>query len=303
MYINEVKNSMFYTFLSGKVAYSVCLLFSGIHGSGKSQMALDYWSKHRDKGIKSVNWLISAGSPETLRQGLLKLNSRLRLPKQGPDADIKGLFTAILRELHLHIQMANHFIIFDDASKKCCLVIDESVRDADAENVSVLVTSVFRNLPCAVHLTGFTEDEVLEFFYKDEYCKKACIKQADVLSFAQKTCRLPLAMASARAYMSRSKISIKDYERRLKSENEKVRRAVLENQHLQEYDRSLLGALLLNVDMVRTQFLSIEQEQLFFAFQMTAFLSSEVGIGISPINSDSMLNSYDYDFRACFNLL
>ena len=262
----------------------------GIHGSGKSQMSLDYWAKHHDRSHQSVNWSISAASAEILTQGLLVLSSRLCMPRPDPDATLRDLCMAVLRCLHQKLNSGKHFIIFDDASEECCLVIDECVRDVDADNVSVVVTSIFRNLVCAIPLTGFTRDEVLQFFHNDPFCK-ARLKSADILAFTDRTSKLPLAMASARAYMSKSKIDIEKYEKKLNSENERVKCAVWENQHLREYDQSLLGALLLNVEMVSKQFLDDNHGELLSAFQMTAFLSSSVSIySVTPLVRPPLLH-------------
>ena len=247
-----------------------------MHGSGKSQLALAYWTKHRDQSLSAVNWSIPARSPALMEQGLIELANELGIQCNKQERDNKSLFTRILKHLHLQVKDCTHFLIFDDASEKCCSIVDECMKDADAKNVRVIVTSLYKCMPYFVCLAGLSEDEVVDFFNEDEYFRNN-IKKSDISSFASDSSCLPLAMVSARAYISKRKIDFTKYRKRLSSTNEKVKKEVWHNKRdLSEYDESLLGALLMNVDEVKQQFQEDQNGHLFSAFQTMAFLGSEV---------------------------
>ena len=211
---------------------------------------------------------------------LFLLATRLGLPKGvHTPADLKNLLRDILEHLQgdSRRKTAKHFLIIDDADEETCNLIEDCVRHANARNTNVLVTSCYKVVSGSVHLTGYTEEEVIGFFHKDQFCKEH-IKKGDILDFAKESGRLPLAMTAARAYISKAKINIANYRKKLNSENEKVVKALWDNKQLSpDYNRSLLGALSLNVQMVKEEFeKDSDVELMMTAFHSLAFFGSEV---------------------------
>lgn len=258
----------------------IVLLFVGLLGSGKSQLALRYGCIFRKDHLAGLCWRIACQSTLTLLNSLKKLADALDLGKDNTkqnenisnDESLISLHRLILKELRKSGNgKFEHLLILDDVTeetKHSCERLKDSLLKLEVKIIATTWNSAFCDEEHLITVTGFTEEEAVEFLQQKKGTKAEDAKH--YMDLARQLGYLPLALYGARACMRSSHMTPKRFIKYLKG-----------GKSLSEIDKIVKSSSLENRKLfeVLTQFLEIlkndEGEDVFDMVLVLQFLAIE----------------------------
>ncbi len=180
---------------------------SGMGGLGKTQIAIEYAYRHREK-YEAIFW-VSANSSISLVSGFTEIAHKLKLIST-EERDSQAIVNAVKRWLGEH---QDWLLIFDNADQpqlvKECLPLDPQGH--------ILLTSrasVFDALAIVkpLELKEMLDDEAVQFLFKRTGRSQDMTGEAaTAATLAQELGYLPLALEQAGAYIIQNKASFANY--------------------------------------------------------------------------------------------
>jgi hypothetical protein len=203
------------------------LLFVGLLGSGKSQLALKYGCIFREDHLGGLCWRIACQSTLTLLNSLKRLADALGLvgkdnTKQNENISnnesLISLRRLILNELRKSVDgKFEHLLILDDVTeetKHSCKKLKDSVLKLEVKIIATTWNSAFCDEENLITVTGFTEEEAVDFLQQKKGTKTEDEKHYKDL--AQQLGYLPMALYGARTCMRSSHMTPKRFIKYLK---------------------------------------------------------------------------------------
>ena len=256
------------------------LLFVGLLGSGKSQLALRYGCIFRKHHLAGLCWRITCQSTLTFLNSLKRLADALGIGKDNTkqnenisnDESLISLHRLILNELRKSGNgKFEHLLILDDVTeetKHSCKRLKEYLLKLEVKIIVTTWNSAFCDEENLITVTGFTEEEAVDFLQQKKGTKAEDVKH--YMDLAQQLGYLPLALYGARACMRTSHMTPKRFIKYLKG-----------GRSLSEIDKIVKSSSLENRKLfeVLTQFLEIlkndEGEDVFDMVLVLQFLAIE----------------------------
>ena len=187
------------------------LLFVGLLGSGKSQLALRYGCIFRKDHLAGLCWRITCRSTVTFLNSLKRLADALGIGKHNTkqnedisnDESLISLRRLILNELGKSGNgIFEHLLILDDVTEETyhsCERLKESLLKLEVKIIVTTWNSAFCDDENLITVTGFTEEEAVDFLQQKKGTKTEDEKHYKDL--AQQLGYLPMALYGARICM------------------------------------------------------------------------------------------------------
>ncbi|OWF56644.1 uncharacterized protein LOC110445293 [Mizuhopecten yessoensis] len=186
------------------------IILSGVLGSGKTQLAINYGNEFHDKHPTSAVWMVRSKDQASLQKSLTTLADKLGVLK-GKDTckesenPINKLGDILANAL---MGKTTHIIIFDDVNKDCQKIVENLIRKfvplkKTQGFIKVIVTTMDDLLKMprtnCISVSGFTEEEAVTFLRRNNTCTDS---ETDALKkLASRMSYLPLGLSCAKTYM------------------------------------------------------------------------------------------------------
>ncbi|MCP4426616.1 MAG: hypothetical protein GY803_19150, partial [Chloroflexi bacterium] len=191
---------------NGGTATVITQAITGMGGIGKTQLAIEYCYRRRDK--YDLIWQLRADNTTTLGSDMAELAYKLELAHR--EADLQATLAALLRWLEM--TECRWLLLYDNADA----ITRPQLRPYLPKEGNGIVFITSRNptwgqLARTLVLDLFTKQEAVDFLFADrpDALSDGLIKQAAVL--AATLDYFPLALEHARAYVEATSCTLADY--------------------------------------------------------------------------------------------